>query len=1703
MSSRQKCFGEQDHGNKARQKWQGNRSFDETTTPVGSMATKPAPPGSPIHAYSQPQPKHKAVRQPNGRPGSQTRDPDKENKTCGVPVSTKSPSPEKDGKDLEPAKTPAMAQSKALPSTPAMRLPLADLIGNAEEALRRPTPKEEQPEEHIGWIANSSHPDLSPQRRRKRAHSSSPITASQKDSVERLAVRDPLDLQNLNHVFKTPHADPAADLWSRYAIGRNADETSLQLGMPSFAHLIEDSSPRSGPRTPGGSVGGLRRWASCGLEWPASKAKRRRTNGVFRDRQSNVFGSGGDDSQSSDEPKTKQLSRVSMLVEQVQESLAKPSLNLRPDAPSSSSPLPDKGDLERFPAKPHDMANAWSRQGSQGGRLSQSSNRQNLSQKSRGADLSEFGDEDLDLDMMEDLQPGPILNNSVYPDAQTGQRSPSSKGAGCSHQSGGRPPLDTIDEDSDEFGDDIDITADDIENSVPIYNTQPVPVTPVSKKDSGGSTSRNQRKVPVTLASHAEQPATTRPVIQCPQQVHDLAGFSDDDDDEFGGSDLDDEQFAEAEIAATQAYQASAANLSSRTQKSRTIQRYLVKQVIDGQYADERGKLLSETVLLVEDETAKRSKVIILHQSWTDTHCTAGSYVHVVGSFDRAGQITINDAENMIIVHPDHLISATVVADSFECIRRAVLQDRVKATSRKNEPNVYGSILHEVFQEALKTNSWDAQSLNTIVDKTVTRFLESLFEIGHENTNKATEHLKSKLPELQSWATTFVKARPGPDALADDRNGKKILLSITKLLDVEEHVWSPTYGLKGNIDATVQTVMRDENGERNLTVPFEVKTGRNTSNSSHRAQTALYTLLLSDRYDIEIIYGVLYYMENSAITRIPAIRNELRHMVMQRNELACYVRERLQLPPMLQNPHKCGRCYAKTQCFLYHKLAENGTSESAGVKEKFEELVGKLRPAHQEFFKKWDDLLTKEESEMMKFRRELWTMLSTERQKLGRCFSEVVIEAGSRHENEDAAKINRFSYTFVKKETSSGFSFTESQITVGEPIVVSSEQGHFALANGYVTKVSSRRITVAVDRRLHNARKKQPGFNSQTNQTFAGIMEVGKEDQSSPADDPEDDTLYRVDKDEFSNGMATVRNNLLAIMDDSVYRSAELRSLIVEDSAPVFKPVPTAYSLSGSASQLQVNSDQRAAIDKVMSAKDYALVLGMPGTGKTTTIAHIIRALVARGKSVLLTSYTHTAVDNILLKLRHSEISILRLGSIAKIHPEVQAFANLAATPKDSLEEINECYMTPQVVATTCLGVNHQLFHRRVFDYCIVDEASQITLPVCLGPIRMARTFVLVGDHYQLPPLVQNRDAAEGGLDVSLFKLLSDRRPESVVNLEHQYRMCEDIMLLSSTLIYSGRLKCGNQAVAQRTLELPHPDGISRYHNTASSSWAESEHMCPSLTSAACWLSKSISPARKVLFLNTDTLSPMPRETAHGSRIVNSIEAQLMTQLVLSLVSSGVPAHEIGVIAFYRSQLALLRQTLKRYPETHGIEMHTADKFQGRDKEVVLVSCVRSNESGNVGDLLRDWRRINVAFTRARSKLLVLGSRGTLAQNELLDTFIQLMDSRGWVLNLPQAAERAHDFELLASAATNTQRTPGRPSPKVVNRPQGRKPLRQARVNGTLENKGLVGLGIKSGMKPFKIPEKVGIVGQRALLKKGTVLMDIVNDALGDENVEA
>ncbi|EEP78634.1 conserved hypothetical protein [Uncinocarpus reesii 1704] len=1273
-----------------------------------------------------------------------------------------------------------------------------DLISNTEDAFSKAAGKVPTPEDHVYWdhrnpSSKKNMPRSSARRCKKRNHSSSPTRSPLHRDM-------PVDLQAVPPIMKTPQHDIAADLWNKYVAKGNG----IPGAEPSNFHLSQlGSSPHTPAPLPRAARdgSGLRRASSCNIDWPVSNNKRRRID--YDQQRTDIIRDGFSRSRSSflasDRPKS---SKISLLVEKIQETLSKYPKD-DPDAPSSSSPLPDRSDgmdecnaasppkqpdkdqLIETPSKP---APAPCYDGQTAGNDGTGEHQE---QPDSNGTPSEFGDEDLDRDFLElaVVSPKklfPLSKNSPAAIDHVPTLAPTAAKQHSFEEDDFQTINDFNEDDDEEFDDGLEAIMAQYDKSL---SPQRTAAGNKQMQVSGQETPGSEKTVTKTETRN-DQNMVTKVAI-------DLA--SDDEfDDDFDLEAIEDAMRKDPEFAASS---------SKHFKHSRTIQRYLILDCAENTYITSNGRPQAEKVLLVQEEKTKLNRAITLRESWFDMPCKKGFYLHLIGEFNTAGQCIVDDANNMIIIHPDHLISATVVADSFSCQRRAVLQDRVKATSEASKPQVYGHILHEIFQQAMKANRWDFAWLKEVIDETLSKYLESLYEIQVE-LPEAAAYLQAKMPMLKAWADVFVRYQPTSESVIEDRNGTTAKLCIDKLLEVEEHVWSPMYGLKGNIDATVEVVLQDGAEQKTLTVPLELKTGRNNTNEAHRAQTALYTLLLSDRYDIDVTFGILFYLEVSKTHRVRAIPAEIRQMIQQRNRLAGYIRERLDLPPMLKNPRMCNQCYAKSACFVYHKLMDSGDGETSGMGKSFVELAGHLSPSHQAFFKKWDLLLTQEEKETMKFRRELWTMLSDEREAVGRCFGKVVIEPESAFEDPEGPKINRFRYTFVKHKATPGFSFTDSQITVGDPIVVSDEKGHFALANGYLVQASSKRLTVAVDRRLHNARTRMPGFDPVRNQSYAGIMEVGNRGRADYLAAEEDVVLYRVDKDEFSNGMATVRNNLVCMMDKTPLRSSRLRELIVEGVPPVFKSLSSVPKLSASA-QATLNVDQKQAIEKVMSAKDYALVLGMPGTGKTTTIAQIIRAIVSQGKSVLLTSYTHTAVENILLKIRDDKI------------PLTDAWARL---------------------------------------------------------------------------------------------------------------------------------------------------------------------------------------------VNTDLLKPEAVESANGSRIVNPIEALLCTQLVEALISTGISPREIGVVTLYRSQLALLKQKLRHH--LPDLEMHTADRFQGRDKEVIIMSCVRSNADHNVGELLRDWRRVNVAFTRARTKLLIVGSKTTLRDgNELLGRFVKLMDGKGWCYNLPPTAVESHVFE--------------------------------------------------------------------------------------------
>ncbi|KAJ2316408.1 DNA replication endonuclease-helicase Dna2 [Coemansia sp. RSA 2704] len=1067
---------------------------------------------------------------------------------------------------------------------------------------------------------------------------------------------------------------------------------------------------------------------------------------------------------------------------------------------------------------------------------------------------------------------------------------------------------------------------------------------------------------------------------------------------------------------------------TTQYQRFRNYERCLTLLVSEGWYTAAQNHAAAgaagaqaQKVVRVYSQTAARERLLLLRSEWLATPIAAGDYVNIVGDVTADGEVVVDSraAGVLPIVHPDTLVSCTHLADALACERRAVLRERVREIpegARASAAMLVGTLLHDVFQSCAQQNRWDDASVAAAVRRLLAGSAERLWESGLDEAAAAAQ-VGEVVPEFQRWARAHMHWRPQAGAAFAEHGAAGGSVAVARILNVEENVWSAKFGLKGKVDLTVLA----QYAGRALVEPFELKTGRRTDSAAHRAQLLLYTLLLADRYGVDVGAGLLYYPRTRELVRVPRLDAELRALVARRNALARYVAHasgaaRRALPPMLRSEFACARCAFQAPCLVVHRALEGGGAASAGVGgAAWARQTAHLGAAHVAFVRAWLALIDGEEADMLRFRAELWTMAAAHReQQTGRCLAAMRLDVASAEDTRAAGGFGRYRVAFVRADARP----LDSQLAVGDPVVVSAEPAHYALAVGFVAALDRARVTLALDRPVRGVPKREPRFDARTRQAYEPIVELRARGAAGvatrlcaevPASAARD--VFRIDKDELSSGMSRVRANVLRLFVAAA--PPRVRSLLVDLAAPAFSPLaaPAEAAVQALQQTQQLNAGQALVVRRVLAADDYALVLGMPGTGKTTTIAALVRVLAALGKSVLLAAYTHAAVDNVLLKLLDSDIATVRLGSRAKVHPRV---AHLLPGDMASVGDVERFYARAQVVATTCLGVTHALFSKRRFDFCIVDEASQITLPVCLGPLLEARRFVLVGDHHQLPPLVRNAAARDAGLGASLFKRLCDAHPAAVVRLEFQYRMNAAIQRLANCLIYDGHLRCASLLVARRRIAYSVPPAAAVARLPPSLQPGPALHAQGNMA----WAVRALDPQRGAVFVDTDGIAARENRLEASDSAQNDAEVRVVRVLTDLLRLCGVDGRQIGLLTPFRAQLRQLEiayglrredsedapESLPDTPRALGIEMHTVDRYQGRDADVIVVSWVRSNSAGAIGELLRDWRRINVAITRARDKLIMVGSRSTLARSPLLRAMVDILAADNCVVRIPGSA---------------------------------------------------------------------------------------------------
>lgn len=955
------------------------------------------------------------------------------------------------------------------------------------------------------------------------------------------------------------------------------------------------------------------------------------------------------------------------------------------------------------------------------------------------------------------------------------------------------------------------------------------------------------------------------------------------------------------------------------------------------------------------------------------------------------------------------------------------------------------------------------------------------------NEEDAFFELERVIEDFRSWISA---AMFGSGTLLNETtlNNVSKKIHVSRVISTEEMMWSIKWGLKGATDASIEGNIvslgkrRSEETE-SVIFPLELKTGsKKFAALEHQGQVILYTLLLNERYRQRCQDGLLVYVPPIETNRISVNSSHVRGLVMARNNFASAMAKVKSFsgsasaqvyPPMIRKRRECERCFQVDECVLHHAATENGTEESSGLGDFFTLMTNHLKEADFNYFKHWTRLVDLEQQYAEKNLRALWLQVGWQREQAlesSTCIANLKLVSDAPAPSKSGAKrILRFVRDRRRQDTkfdgkaARPTSFAGIHFRVDERVILSAESldektllVHVSRAT--VSKIEHGLITIESRQCIPSVVK-------------LGQSAVGKE------------FTWRLDKDTILSGLRHARGNLVQLFigtppeaitagtaldnrpelkmqmsalitsegrengDNSISGEGDTRrrNLIVHLACPYFKSCSVvdlitqrcqdiANCSSSEAPQGEsllddfytLNIDQQRAVQRVVSSLDYALVLGMPGTGKTATIAYTVRVLLFLGFSVLVTSYTHSAVDTLLLKLLAFHIPILRIGNKTQVHPRIADYTLDCQAERENISRVSAMeakLVNSKLVGCTCLSVNsHVLFTKRRFDFCIVDEASQITQPIVLGPLRCADTFVLVGDHYQLPPLVANAQARKAGMDVSLFRRLAEAHPEATQQLSYQYRMNRDIMLLANRLVYGDKLKCGNDRVASNHLQLK---------------WLCQE----TVAQTSVWPMQVLTNDKGVVFLNTDAMGQATEESSSNAqngmsgrrRMENVGEAQVIAGLVASLVLGSISPEEIAVISPFRSQVAIIRQELAKIASVyqggkadwiHAIEVSTIDKYQGKDKDVILVSFVRCNKEKHVGELLLDWRRINVAITRAKQKLILIGSLRTLSGGSaLFYVLASVIEEHGWGYELPpDAVETLRHFA--ASVATPVEPDP-------------------------------------------------------------------------------
>lgn len=976
------------------------------------------------------------------------------------------------------------------------------------------------------------------------------------------------------------------------------------------------------------------------------------------------------------------------------------------------------------------------------------------------------------------------------------------------------------------------------------------------------------------------------------------------------------------------------------------------------------------------------------------------------------------DNKNLVVLEPSISISVTNLVDNFiNCNRKLVLSSQFFQNRREEDKTGWhGNLKHLFFSRVVSTPIGGVLPSGPLVEDV----LPSL-SFFHARLDQAMAQATQDFAEINPAALNFRKKYLVDGTPIIGPKGQKVILK--SVIGVEEDVNSFRYSFKGKIDLVFSaeyfpssTQTQSEARE----VILELKTGK--ERLSHQHQAMLYQIGASESFD-PLGFSLLFYSQYGTLTWVENEEIGLHKLLFRRNDMITVLKSPL-LPPPIKDTSACDRYCGQNRACAVKVLAEHAQVLGG---DDLQALEAKRVPITQEI-----ETLVKEKH-------------ASRSQIL---FLEKLFQA-VKHEYHDEvegakSKMEVTKGTISLPELSQMVAAFRTEKKVPQVVLVSLT---LPISSGQAIQVGTNAISEDQIIRLRHQKLKHSYLRGQTVKverlagkyglTFhlrirmdnpsdvTGLLDKASESPGHLATLAKDWQVCSMDRYEypkmntsvllFSTEKATKKQFTILKMANEQFQEAQVgrKSLELERNYPQIPFFETS----------ELNQDQKKALYAILYSRDFVLVHGYPGCGKTEVVVHFLAYAIQAQKRVLITAYTHRSLlvianrlERLLRPRDHQQVVWLVENKEMGVTDRFEVFSPPQVRTQAQFAE----YTEKSVYFCPSMSIRKFNFQAQDFDYVLIDEASQIIEPILMDSLGIGAKFVMFGDYLQLAPIQRSKTKTEQEvkLNVSLLEKMCKVFPENAVHLRIQYRMNSDILALVNSLFYNGELRDGCKSVAGQRLELQPP-----------ANWAPDTSWIPQVlfgteNSGVVFVDAGIPEFSDPFYALEDEYSQCVTalSSKNSALRMENFEWMLRQNHLLdatvtvceSLVALGVPVADILVITTLNKQRQNLEIKLVRS------QIITIDRAQGSDSRVVVL--LLSDFGKDDSFLLSSLQRVNVAISRAKEKLIIVGDSEELARYPETSRLVGELDRRGWLVRIPSPISEVKETEAF-KASKDTKAT--------------------------------------------------------------------------------